>query len=274
MQLPKTRSIDKKNDIIVVRGAGDLATGTLIYLKKSGFKVLALETKQPTTIRRTVALSECIYEGECTVEGIKGKCVKDINDALPLLDSNDIIPVLVDERAESIKALKPTVVVDAIIAKRNCGTDICDAPLVIALGPGFIAGKDCHVVIETSRGHYLGRPIFEGSALPNTGIPGIIAGYGKERVVHSPTSGVFKGVKNIGDSVKSGEIIAYVDDTPVYSNIAGTLRGLLRSGLFVKEHFKVADTDPRDCKEYIHLVSDKARCIAGGVLLTILSEKF
>lgn len=267
-------TLDVKNDIVLVRGSGDLATGVIFYLKKVGLRVIALEIEKPTTIRRTVALSECIYEGEVIVEGIKGKKVSNISEALSLSLSKDTIPVMIDENMDSLSLMKPKVLVDAIIAKRNLGTSIKDAPLVIALGPGFEAGKDCHLVIETSRGHYCGRIIEKGTALPNTGIPGIIAGCGKERVVHSPKSGVLRGVKEIGDSVNKGEVIAYVDDTPVYATISGTLRGLLRSGLSVKEHFKIADIDPRDCKEYIHLISDKARCIAGGVLLSILSHQF
>lgn len=264
--------IDLKNDIIIVRGAGDLATGTIIYFKRAGFRVIALETATPTTIRRTVALSDCVYDGKTTVEGISGIRVDTVDEALKFSSEKSIVPVLVDESGVSIKQVKPKVVVDAIIAKRNCGTKITDAPLVVALGPGFTAGVDCTAVIETARGHYLARVITEKGkgAIPNTGIPGIIAGVGKERVIHSPSSGKFRGVKNIGDSVKQGETIAYVDDTPVLASISGTLRGLLHSGLTVKEHFKIADIDPRDCKEYIHFVSDKARSIAGGVLLAIM----
>ena len=264
--------IDLKNDIVIVRGAGDLATGTIIYLKKAGFRVVALETATPTTIRRTVALSDCVYDGKTMVEGITGVKVNSVDEALKLSLDKTFVPVLVDENGSSISQIKPRVLVDAIIAKRNCGTKITDAPLVIALGPGFTAGVDCTAVIETARGHYLARVITEKGkgALPNTGIPGIIAGVGKERVIHSPSSGKFRGVKNIGDSVKQGEIIAYVDDTPVLASISGTLRGLLHSGLTIKEHFKIADIDPRDCREYIHFVSDKARSIAGGVLLAIL----
>lgn len=260
----------QKPNIVVVKGAGDLATGTIVRLKKAHFSVIALECKQPTAIRRTVAFSEAVYDGEMEVEGIKAVLVHTPNDAVSLSSIEGVVPVLVDEKAESIKKINPIVVVDAIIAKRNINTKITDAPCVIALGPGFTAGVDAHAVIETSRGHYLGSVITNGSAIPNTGIPGIIGGVGKERVIHSPSEGVFKGICSIGDTVKEGDVIALVGDVEVKASISGTLRGLLRSGLEVPKGFKIADIDPRSVEEYTKSCSDKARAIAGGVLEAIL----
>lgn len=260
----------QKSNIVVVKGAGDLATGTIVRLKKAHFSVIALECKQPTAIRRTVAFSEAVYDGEMEVEGIKAVLVHTPNDAVSLSSIEGVVPVLVDEKAESIKKINPIVVVDAIIAKRNINTKITDAPCVIALGPGFTAGVDAHAVIETSRGHYLGSVITNGSAIPNTGIPGIIGGVGKERVIHSPSEGVFKGICSIGDTVKEGDVIALVGDVEVKASISGTLRGLLRSGLEVPKGFKIADIDPRSVEEYTKSCSDKARAIAGGVLEAIL----
>lgn len=260
----------QKPHIILVRGAGDLATGTIVRLKNAHFSVIALECKKPTSIRRTVSFSEAVYDGEMEVEGIKAVLVHTPSDALSLSSIDGVVPILVDEKAESIKKINPCVLIDAIIAKRNIGTKITDAPTVIALGPGFTAGVDCHAVIETSRGHYLGRVITNGSAIPNTGIPGIIGGVGIERVIHAPDDGIFKGICSIGDTVKEGDTIALVGSTEVKASISGTLRGLLRSGLSVPKGFKIADIDPRSVYEYTKTCSDKARAIAGGVLEAIL----
>lgn len=256
---------DEKN-LIIVRGAGDLATGVLIRLHNAGYQVMATEVEKPTVIRRTVSFAEAIYEGKSVVEGVTAQMIDDLDEAYPLMDKG-IIPVIADAEGKSIMAMRPRVVVDAILAKRNLGTKRSDAPLVIALGPGFTAGKDCHLVIETMRGHDLGRIINEGSARANTGVPGIIAGYGKERVVHSPGEGVFRHCGHeIGDIVQKGETIAMVGDKEVKSQLDGMLRGLLRDGLSVSLGFKVADVDPRGKDAQCTSVSDKAKAIAGGVL--------
>lgn len=272
MNLPLNLNTFKKQKphIVVVRGAGDLATGTIVRLKNAHFSVIALECEKPTSIRRTVAFSEAVYDGEMEVEGIKAVLVHTPSDALSLSTIEGVVPVLVDPKGESIKKLNPTVVIDAIIAKKNLGTKITDAPLVIALGPGFTAGLDCHAVIETARGHYLGSVITNGTAIPNSGVPGIIAGVGKERVIHSPDSGIVKGICSIGDTVSEGETIALVGDTEVKASISGTLRGLIRTGTEVTKGFKIADIDPRSVEEYTKTCSDKARAIAGGVLEAIL----
>lgn len=257
-----------RDNLVIVRGAGDLATGTIIRLRNAGYDVIALEIEKPTVIRRTVSFADALFEGECVVEGVRAIKAKDINDALSIMDRKDI-PILVDPEGLAIKTLKPFCVVDAILAKKNLGTAIDMAPFVVALGPGFEAGRDVDAIIETKRGHNLGRIIRSGSAILNTGIPGVIGGYGRERVMHSEGEGIFKGVSKIGDIVKKGDTIAYVGDTPVYASLDGRLRGLLHDGLFVPKGFKIADIDPRG-EETDHLtISDKARAIGGGVLEAI-----
>lgn len=254
-----------RSRLIVVKGGGDLATGTIIRLRNAGYKCVVTEIEKPTTIRRSVSFSEAVYEGEKVIEGVKCKKVNSLNEVYSLFDDG-VIPLIVDEKGECIKELKPNVVIDAIIAKKNINTRIDDAPLTIALGPGFSAGKDVDVVIETMRGHYLGEIIRSGSALPNTGIPGSIEGKGKERVVHSPCSGLFCGIKHIGDIVKKGEVIAKVGSKDILSPLDGKLRGLLHDNIVVPEGFKIADVDPRGEKVDHSVISDKARTIAGGVL--------
>lgn len=254
-----------KDGIVVIRGAGDLATGVAIRLFNAGYRVVMLDIEKPTVIRRTVSFAEAFYEGSFIVEGVKGVKVNSFDEAKEL-SKERIIPLLVDPECKSIESLKPVVLVDAIIAKRNLGTNRSMAPFTVALGPGFIAGIDVDVVIETKRGHTLGSLIREGSAIPNSGIPGIIAGYGKERVIHAEVSGIFNGVKNIGDLVKKDDIVAYIDETPVRATIDGKLRGLLHSGLYVPVGFKIADIDPRGEMAEHRTISDKARAIGGGVL--------
>lgn len=250
---------------ILVRGCGDLATAVMIRLHNAGYNVIGVDLEKPTQIRRNVSFAEAIYEGEMCVMGVRAKKINNIEERFDLWKEN-IIPILVDERLNNLNYINPSVVVDAIIAKKNLGTTIDMAPLVIALGPGFEAKKDCDIVIETNRGHSLGQIIKEGKAMDNTGVPGLIMGFGKERVLRSPCSGIFKGVKTFGDIVKKGDIIAYVDESPIYATIDGMVRGMLRSNLEVTEGFKVADIDPRGEGIKYNEPSDKARAIAGGVL--------
>ena len=278
----------KKKDLIVVRGAGDLATGTIHRLKKAGFRLLVLEAEHPAAIRRQVALSEAVYAGSARVEDVEAVCMdvdlaekKNRKELLePEMEriwKKDGVPVLVDPAGLSIAALRPAVVVDAILAKKNLGTTKEMAPLVIALGPGFTAGEDVDVVIETKRGHNLGRVIRSGSAVPNTGIPGIIGGYGKERVMHAQAEGILRNAASIGDIVEARAVIAEIETekgtVPVEASLSGLLRGLIRDGYPVTKGFKIADIDPR--KEELQncfTISDKARCIAGSVLEVICGE--
>lgn len=264
-------------DLIIVRGGGDLATGTIYKLKKSGFPVLILEVATPSAIRRNVAFCEAVYQGTQTVEDMICYLAESLEQAEQLLWEGKLA-VLVDPTGESIPKLKPLAVVDAILAKKNLGTKRNMAPITVALGPGFTAGEDVDAVIETKRGHNLGRVLWEGSAAQNTGIPGIIGGYGKERVIHCPAKGILRNVKKVTDTVSKGETIAVVETedgiVPVEATLDGILRGLIRDGYPVQVGFKMADIDPR-ADEYLNCftISDKARCIAGGVLEAILQKK-
>ena len=261
----------KRDHLIVVRGGGDLATGTIHRLWSAGLRVLVLEAEHPAAIRRQVSLCEAVYEGETTVEGLRAVSIASLTEAKAVWASG-AVPVLVDPEGESIPAAKPDVVVDAILAKRNLGTTRAMAPLTIALGPGFTAGQDVDYVVETKRGHKLGRIIREGSAAPNSGVPGIIGGYGAERVLHTQAAGIFRNLHSIADFVEAGEAVAEIETPdgqrlPVVTQISGILRGLLRDGYPVTKGFKVADVDPRRAElENCFLISDKARCIAGSVL--------
>jgi xanthine dehydrogenase accessory factor len=223
------------------------------------------ELQRPTVVRRTVAFAEAMYEGRTTVEGVDGVRVDDVAD-VPGLLAEGVVPILLDPEARSLPVLRPSLLVDAIMAKRNLGTSIGDAPVVVALGPGFVAGRDAHAVVETRRGHTLGRVIAEGAALPDTGVPGETGGVGEERLVRSPAAGVFVGLRRIGDRVTAGETVGRVGEVPVNARTDGLLRGLLRSGSEVREGMKLGDVDPRGVPEHCHLVSDKALAVAGGVL--------
>ena len=264
-------------DLIVVRGGGDLATGTIYKLRKCGFPVLVLETGAPSAIRRNVAFSEAVYQGSQQVEDMTCRLANSLEQARQWLDENQLV-LLVDPAGEAIARLKPMAVVDAILAKKNLGTHREMAPITVALGPGFTAGVDVDAVVETKRGHNLGRVLWQGTAAPNTGIPGVIAGYGKERVIHSPAEGILRNVCKITDTVRRGQVIAAVETAagtvPVEATLDGLLRGLIRDGYPVTKGFKIADIDPR-VEEYQNCftISDKARCIAGGVLEAVIQLK-
>lgn len=265
------------NHLIIVRGGGDVATGTISKLYKCGFPVLVLETAKPSAIRRNVSFSEAVYDGTQTVENVTCRLASSIADAEKMLAEGKLT-MLVDPSGEAITRLQPVAVVDAILAKKNLGTCKAMAPITVALGPGFEAGSDVDAVVETQRGHNLGRVLWQGNAAPNTGIPGVIGGYGKERVIYSPAAGILRNVCHITDTVKRGQTIAYIETQtqkiPVTATLDGLLRGLIRDGYPVPEHFKIADIDPRG-EEYNNCftISDKARCIAGGVLEAILQRK-
>ena len=298
--------IIKNNLLIICRGAGDLATGIIHRLHRAGHRVIALETDYPAAIRRQVSFCEAVYDGSAAVEGVTARLVpaladaktdtetySEINDtpaahvALEKWDRSAIeavleageVPLLIDPKGESIELLKPDVVVDAIIAKKNLGTTIDMAPLVIGVGPGFTAGQDVHLVIESMRGHNLARIITDGMAQPNTGVPGNIAGFTSERVIHAPAAGYIHDVRKIGDIVQKGDEIARIypdkesydnalsEYVPVNATITGIIRGLIREGYYFMEGFKIADIDPRESElTNCFTISDKARSIAGSVL--------
>ena len=306
--------IIKENLLIICRGAGDLATGIIHRLHRAGHRVIALETDYPAAIRRQVSFCEAVYDGSAAVEGVTARLIPALTDAKNSTEAdaeidtetysglNDTpvahtasekwdrsaieavleageVPLLIDPTGESIAHLKPDVVVDAIIAKKNLGTTIDMAPLVIGVGPGFTAGNDVHLVIESMRGHNLARIITDGKAQPNTGVPGNIAGFTSERVIHAPAAGYIHDVRKIGDIVQKGDEIARIypdkksydnalsEYVPVNATITGIIRGLIREGYYFKKGFKIADIDPRESElTNCFTISDKARSIAGSVL--------
>ena len=256
---------------ILIRGAGEMASGVAHCLYRSGFKVCLTETTSPLAVRRMVSFCEAVYEQEKTVEGVTAFHINDVKEIFSVWNKRKI-PLLIDPENNTKNFLKPHILIDAIIAKKNIGTKITDAPLVVGLGPGFKAEKDVHVVIETNRGHNLGRLIFEGEAEPNTGVPGIIAGFGAGRVFRAPRDGVFKVAKNIGDMVAEKETVAYVEGEPIEANISGVIRGILRDGIEVTKGLKAGDIDPRGEQSYCTTISEKARAIGGSVLEAILYQ--
>lgn len=255
--------------LILVKGAGDLATGTAARLYRAGFQIVMTDVAQPTAVRRTVAFSQCIYDGQTTVEGITARKAENREQVRDILAAGEI-PVLVDPQAAILAQLPFMAVVDAILAKKNLGTTISDAPIVLALGPGFTAGVDCHGVIETKRGHDLGRLILEGTAIPNTGVPGDVGGYTTERIIRAPADGPFEPVAQIGQQVNLGDVVAKVNDIPVTAQLTGIVRGMLPAGIPVTAGMKSGDIDPRCQVRHCFTVSDKARAIGGGVLEGIL----
>ena len=261
---------------VLIKGAGDLATGIACRLHRSGFQVAMTEIEQPTTVRRTVAFSTAVWDGEAAVEGITGRLCGTPEEVRAAAE-RDEIAVLVDPDCRTLSWWKPDVLVDAVIAKVNTGTSITDAPIVIGVGPGFAAGIDCHCVVETKRGHDLGRCISEGSAAPNSGVPGIIGGYGLERLVRAEAAGVFRGTEDIAARVQAGQTVGYVEtgreQVPVKAQIDGVLRGILHDGVEVHPGMKAGDVDPRDVEQHCFTVSDKARAIGGGVLEAILAAE-
>ncbi|MCI2057971.1 MAG: EF2563 family selenium-dependent molybdenum hydroxylase system protein [Oscillibacter sp.] len=255
--------------LIVIRGAGDIATGIALRLYRSGMRVVMTDLPHPTAIRRTVCFSQAIPMGAYTVEDVTAELARDAGQAEEIL-SRGRIPVLADPEGACIRALRPDAVVDAILAKRNLGTAITDAPVVVGVGPGFTAGADCRAVVETMRGHTLGRVILRGTAIPNTGIPGLIGGFAGERVLRAPADGVFHPLREIGDRVEQGDAAGEVGGAPMRCTIGGVLRGILADGTPVTRGMKAGDVDPRGKPEYCAEASDKALAVGGGVLEAIL----
>lgn len=256
--------------LVVIRGAGDLATGIALRLWRAHIQVVMTDLERPTAIRRTVCFSQAIVHGETTVEDVTAKCADTPEEALDILKTGNI-PVLADPDGVCIPVLKPDAVVDAILAKKNLGTKITNAPVVIGVGPGFTAGVDCHAIVETMRGHYLGRVIREGSAIPNTGIPGLIGGFAGERVLRAPADGVFHQILDIGAQVKMGDVAATVDGVPMTCTLDGVLRGILADGTPVFKGMKAGDIDPRCEIRHCYCASDKALAVGGGVLEAVLN---
>jgi xanthine dehydrogenase accessory factor len=256
---------------VLVRGAGEQASGVAHRLARARLNVVMTEIAHPLCVRWGVSFCEALFEETKEVEGVYARLVAS-PEAVPAAWEQGVIPLLIDPAGSSRAAIKPHVIVDAILAKKNLGTHRGDAPLVIALGPGFFAGEDVDVVIETNRGHDLGRVIYEGRAEPDTGVPGEIIGVGAERVLRAPCAGRFRPVKEIGATVEASETVAWVEDQPGITSSPGVLRGLLRDGIVVQEGLKAGDVDPRGKRENCFTISDKARAIGGGVLEAILAH--
>lgn len=253
---------------ILIKSGGDIATGIAHRLHVSGYRVLITELREPTVIRRTVSFASAVYQGECKIEGITARCVSvgEVTDCL----ARSIIPVVIDPECKLADILRPAAIIDAILAKVNTGTTLQSAPVVIGIGPGFTAGRDVHAVIETMRGHDLGRVMTIGSATPNTGVPGEIGGYSSERLLRSPCEGLFSSVVAIGAVVSAGDVVAHVAGKPVVAQIGGVVRGLLFDGLAVTSGMKIGDIDPRCRREHCFTISDKARAVGGGALEALL----
>ncbi len=256
--------------LVLIRGAGDLASGVAYRLHKAGFPIVMTEIARPLAVRRTVAFAQAVYDGVTTVEDIIARRVSDLAETQTALSAGEIA-VWVDPEARVRELLSPPVLVDGIMAKRNTGTRLEHAPLVVALGPGFTAGRDCHAVVETQRGHRLGRVLWEGSAQPDTRTPGRIAGHDVDRVLRAPRAGRLTPHHQIGDRVRAGEVIATVDGEPVVAPFDGVLRGLIHPDVVVTPGLKIGDLDPRAEVAHCFTISDKSLAVGGGVLEAILS---
>jgi xanthine dehydrogenase accessory factor len=263
----------KINSTVIIKGAGDLASGVAHRLWMSGFKLLMLELPEPLVVRRTVAFASAVFDGEVILEGVKARICSE-TDQLENYWNEGVIPLFVDPLGTMIERVSPHVLIDAVMAKRNTGTSCNDAPVVIGLGPGFYAGRDVHAVIETKRGHDLGRAIYSGAAEADTGVPGEIGGFSAQRLLRAPSAGTVLPLVKIGELVRQGQTVANIEGKPVIAEISGVVRGMIYPGLAVKKGTKIGDIDPRGQGVDCHTVSDKARAVAGGVLEAILRLGF
>jgi xanthine dehydrogenase accessory factor len=256
--------------IILVRGAGDLASGVALRLHRAGLNVVMTELSAPLAVRRSVSYAEAIYEGSITVEGVSGRKVDDPSDSFKILNilSRGQLPVLIDPAGVAARSLHPLVIVDGRMRKLPPEPLRHNAVLYLGLGPGFAAPDNCHAVIETDRGHTLGRVIWQGTALADTASPE----GDPRRVLRAPSEGFFESDSRIGEHFDAGQTIAQIDSSPIVAPFAGVLRGLLRPGTRVEAGLKIGDIDPRDDPQLCQLVSDKSLAVGGGVLEAILSR--
>ena len=271
MNNPDSASPSLKGLKIIIRGAGEMATGVAHRLARAGFHLLLTETQHPLAVRRAVSFCEAVHDGAKSVEGLTARLIQEPEQVARLWDKGEL-PVLVDLDLICLEQLRPQVIVDALLAKKNTGLRRDMAPLTIGLGPGFSAPDQVDLVIETNRGHNLGRLIYDGAPAANTGVPGDIAGYTHERVLRSPADGLFETERQLGDAVTEGEVVAMVTGEPVSAQVGGVLRGLIRPGSQVRKGLKVGDVDPRGKIEYLDTISEKARAIGGSVLEGILAR--
>ncbi len=266
---PPLKKIKLNDCPVIIKGAGDLASGVAHRLRVAGFPIVMLELPRPLVVRRSVSFASAVYEGNMQIEGIKASLIEE-ESQIESCWSQGIIPLLIDPQGRLLQRMKPTVLIDAVMAKRNTGASLADAPIVIGLGPGFTAGKDVSAVVETKRGHLLGRAIYAGMAAADTGIPGEVGGVSAGRLLRAPASGRFSPYKNIGELVHKGEKVAAVGDVPLSASISGLVRGMLYAGLEVEKGMKVGDIDPRGNEIDWKTISDKARSVGGGVLEAIM----
>ncbi len=259
------------NLTVLLRGGGDLASAVIHKLKKSGFPVIVCDLPQPSCVRRTVSYCNAIYEGDWEIEGVTSRHIDDLSKIGPTLEEG-LVPILTLPDSLVRDFVKPDIFIDATLSKRPPDYDLSWAPLVIGLGPAIEAGKQAHVVVETKRGHYLGRLVHQGQALANTGVPGAIDGVDRDRVLRAPRAGSIMNLREIGDRVEAGDIILTVDGEAVRSLIPGVVRGLIAPGFQVSKGQKIGDIDPRGEQDYVRTISDKGRTIAGGVLEAILAH--
>mgnify|MGYP001221129799 FL=1 len=252
---------------VLILGAGEMASSVAHRLFRSGFEVTMTEVSQPLAVRRAISFCSAVWDGETVVEGVRG-CLFE-SDRLPM-SGRDHVSVVIDPEAAILHELKPEVLIDARLLKCPGATSVRQAPLVISLGPGAVCGVDAHLIVETNRGHDLGRLIETGSAAADTGVPGSIGGVTAGRVMRAPCAGVVRGVRKIGDVVKAGEVVAMVGEEPVKTSIAGVLRGILHDGVMATPGLKLADVDPRGEVRACFTITDKSRTISGAVLEAIL----
>jgi xanthine dehydrogenase accessory factor len=257
--------------LVIIKGAGDLASGVAYRLHRSGFPIIMTELPKPTMVRRAVSFGQAIYDGETTIEGVTARRAEDPYEAYGLARQGEVIPTLVDPEAQTVDILKPPVLVDGIMAKRNTGTRITDAPLVIALGPGFTAGVDCHAAIETNRGHWLARVLYQGSPQPDTKTPGKVKGYTRGRVIRAPADGHLRPAARVGQWLRKGDLVGYVNGHEVRAMFDGVLRGLIHPSVAITRGLKIGDLDPRDVERHCFTISEKSLAIGGGVLEAILA---
>ena len=260
--------------IVLIRGGGDLASGVAFRLYKAGFRIVIAELPKPLTVRRLASFSEAIYTGEVMLEGITAKRVNEIDDPLWVLQllSKGRIPVMVDPDGKSIQAVHPTVIVDARMLKIPPEALRHTARLYIGLGPGFIGGANCHAAIETQRGPWLGRVLWDGPAQSDSGVPESIGNVHSERVLYAPSDGTMVAMKTIGEIVQEGEVVAEINNQPVIAPFKGILRGLIHPDVVIQKGMKIGDMDPRNDPILCNHVSDKALAVGGGVLEAILSK--
>ncbi|MFC1959409.1 selenium-dependent molybdenum cofactor biosynthesis protein YqeB [Chloroflexota bacterium] len=259
-----------KKILIVVRGGGDLASGVVYRLVQAGFSVVILELETPLFVRRAVSFGDAVYSGTTTIDGITA-CLAAQSTAIHELLAQNIVPVRVDPDGLALQSLQPLVVIDARMAKRPLDTQLIDAPLVVALGPSFEAGVHCHAVVETNRGHSLGRVYWTGQAQADTGLPGSVQGFTEQRILRAPTAGYVKAYKQVGETVAANDVIAEVDGLPVSVSFTGVLRGLVHPDAYMAQGAKIGDVDPRATCEHCFTISDKSLAVGGGVLEAVLA---